>query len=301
MLAELCRVLLSEMGLPIEVLTETVIAVAEAIRGNYTNQEYFANTTLITNENLTRSSLVVLLISMTAEKQPFKMRCAVFYCFLSYLHDNEFGKTKVIETLLPTNQPDTTFSTGSLICQAITSSESVQCWFGCVSLLYCLLDVEHLRSSLEQLVERRVGRDTVIGAIEGLSRTEQFVRAAQKPQPLTKTPNELFLDYHFIKMFKSSESQLIKMLRPSGEFNGTASNDNIIQSFKDLIKRQDEEIAVLKQEAKRAAAQIEQLQKENDKTELERELESVRKSLEDSRLQNVQTEGMQLQMQEMYR
>ncbi|PIO53026.1 hypothetical protein TELCIR_25658, partial [Teladorsagia circumcincta] len=54
MLAELCRVLLSEMGLPIEVLTETVIAVAEAIRGNYTNQEYFANTTLITNENLSR-------------------------------------------------------------------------------------------------------------------------------------------------------------------------------------------------------------------------------------------------------
>ncbi|KIH44985.1 Uso1 / p115 like vesicle tethering protein, head region [Ancylostoma duodenale] len=307
MLAELCRVLLSEMGLPVEVLTETVIAVAEAIRGNYTNQEYFASTSLITNENVNRSSLVVLLISMTAEKQPFKMRCAVFYCFLSYLHDNEFGKTKVIETLLPASQPETTLSTGSLICQAITSGESVQCWFGCVSLLYCLLDVEHLseqllrvqlsttidhppisllkhvsnllvsmgnrrvqmragvlmllstwlnncpaalvlihtnvdclvddcgegteseqqvlkglmaflllvclqnvedanaRTSLEQLVDRRVGREVVIGAVEGLSRTEQFVRAAQKPQPLTKTPNELFLDYHFIKMFKASE------------------------------------------------------------------------------------------------
>ncbi|KAK6015561.1 hypothetical protein OSTOST_19014, partial [Ostertagia ostertagi] len=115
------------------------------------------------------------------------------------------------------------------------------------------------------------GRDTVIGAIEGLSRTEQFVRAAQKPQPLTKTPNELFLDYHFIKMFKSSESQLIKMLRPSGEFNGTTSNDNIIQSFK------------------------------SDKSELERELESVRKNLEESLVLNAQSEGMQLQMQEMYR
>ncbi|KAK5977001.1 General vesicular transport factor [Trichostrongylus colubriformis] len=411
MLAELCRVLLSEMGLPVEVLTETVIVVAEAIRGNYTNQEYFANTTLITNENLSRTSLVVLLISMTAEKQPFKMRCAVFYCFLSYLHDNEFGKTKVIDTLLPTSQPENALSTGSLICQAITSSESVQCWFGCVSLLYCLLDVDHLReqllrvqvsttidhppvllikhvasllvsmgnrrvqmragilmllstwlkncpaavaiflesednlhylttqilddcgegteseqqvlkglmaflllvclenvdetnqhkSSLEQLVDRRVGRDTVIGAVEGLSRTEQFVRAAQKPQPLTKTPNELFLDYHFIKMFKSSEGQLLKMLRPSGEFNGTASNDSIIQSFKDLIKRQDEEIAVLKQEAKRTAAQIEQLKQSSDKAELERELESVKKSLEESRVQNTQMEGMKVQMQEMYR
>ncbi|KAL6740670.1 hypothetical protein Aduo_014007 [Ancylostoma duodenale] len=410
MLAELCRVLLSEMGLPVEVLTETVIAVAEAIRGNYTNQEYFASTSLITNENVNRSSLVVLLISMTAEKQPFKMRCAVFYCFLSYLHDNEFGKTKVIETLLPASQPETTLSTGSLICQAITSGESVQCWFGCVSLLYCLLDVEHLseqllrvqlsttidhppisllkhvsnllvsmgnrrvqmragvlmllstwlnncpaavagfienednlhylttqilddcgegteseqqvlkglmaflllvclqnvedanaRTSLEQLVDRRVGREVVIGAVEGLSRTEQFVRAAQKPQPLTKTPNELFLDYHFIKMFKASEGQLLKMLRPTGEFNGTASNDSIIQSFKDLIKRQDEEIAVLKQEAKRSAAQIEQLKQASDKTELQRELEEVKKKLEESRAVSAQNESIQLQMQEMYR
>ncbi|KAK6749475.1 hypothetical protein RB195_001841 [Necator americanus] len=410
MLAELCRVLLSELGLPIEVLTETVIAVAEAIRGNYTNQEYFASTTLITSENVTRTSLVVLLISMTAEKQPFKMRCAVFYCFLSYLHDNEFGKAKVIETLLPASQPETTLSTGSLICQAITSGESVQCWFGCVSLLYCLLDVEHLsdqllrvqlsttidqppisllkhvsnllvsmgnrrvqmragvlmllstwlnncpaavvgfienednlqylttqilddcgegteseqqvlkglmaflllvclqnvedvdaKTSLEQLVDRRVGREVVIGAVEGLSRTEQFVRAAQKPQPLTKTPNELFLDYHFIKMFKASEAQLLKMLKPTGEFNGTASNDSIIQSFKDLIKRQDEEIAILKQEAKRSAAQIEQLKQASDKTEIERELEDVKKKLEESRALSVQNDAIQLQMQEMYR
>ncbi|KAK6024271.1 hypothetical protein OSTOST_09921 [Ostertagia ostertagi] len=65
-------------------------------------------------------------------------------------------------------------------------------------LLVCLENVEdaNQKTSLEQLVDRRVGRDTVIGASEGLSRTEQFVLAAQKPQPLTKTPNELFLDYH---------------------------------------------------------------------------------------------------------
>uniref|UniRef100_A0A158P662 Uso1_p115_head domain-containing protein n=1 Tax=Angiostrongylus cantonensis TaxID=6313 RepID=A0A158P662_ANGCA len=409
MLSELCRVLLSEMGLPVEVLTETVIAVAEAIRGNYTNQEYFASTSLITNENLTRTSLVVLLITMTAEKQPFKMRCAVFYCFLSYLHDNEFGKTKVVETLLPASQPDTAVSTGSLICQAITSGESVQCWFGCVALLYCLLDVDHLReqllrvqlsttidhppislvkhvsnllvsmgnrrvqmragvlmllstwmnncpaavasfieneenthylttqilddcgegteseqqvlkglmafllllclqssrlcrSSLEQLVDRRVGREVITGAVEGLSRTEQFVRAAQKPQPLTKTPNELFLEYHFIKMFKASEgAQLLKMLRPTGEFNGITSNDSIIQSFKDLIKRQDEEIAILKQEAKRSTAQIEQLKQENDKTELEHEIELLKKKLEESRAHNLHNDTVQIQMQEMYR
>ncbi|PAV63564.1 hypothetical protein WR25_20839 [Diploscapter pachys] len=314
MLHELCRVLLSELGVSVEVLTETVIVVAEIIRGNYTNQEYFASTSLITQENTARPSLLVLLISMTAEKQPFKLRCAVFYCFLSYLHENEFGKTKLIDTLLPSSQTDGSLTTGGLVCQAISSSEPVQAWFGSVALLHCIIDVDHLREqllrvqltvtvgempvsllvhvsnlltsmgnrrvqmragylmllcawllncpkavsqftanqenlhylttqivdecgegteseqqvlkglmaflllvclqgtsepnakkSLEQLIERRISKDTITAAVEGVSRTEQFVRAAQKPQPLAKTPNELFIDYHFIKLFKANE------------------------------------------------------------------------------------------------
>lgn len=119
---------------------------AEAIRGNYTNQELFANTVLDNGEDVPRTSLVVLLISMTAEKQPYKLRCAVFYCFLSYLFDNEFGKARVIETLLPqSHNSSSSLTTGALILQAISSAESVQAWFGCVTLMHCLYDVDHLR------------------------------------------------------------------------------------------------------------------------------------------------------------
>lgn len=46
MLAELCTVLLSVVGVTTDVLAETIIAVAEVIRGNYANQEYFAGRTL---------------------------------------------------------------------------------------------------------------------------------------------------------------------------------------------------------------------------------------------------------------
>lgn len=127
-----------------QILTESIIVVAEAIRGNYTNQELFASTVLDNGEDAPRSSLVVLLISMTAEKQTYKLRCAVFYCFLSYLFDNEFGKTRIIETLLPNSQNQNTLTTGALIMQAISSAESVQAWFGCVTLMHCLYDVDHL-------------------------------------------------------------------------------------------------------------------------------------------------------------
>ncbi|CAI5449857.1 unnamed protein product [Caenorhabditis angaria] len=392
-LAELCRILLSEVGSSVEILTESVIVVAEAIRGNYTNQEYFANTALAAPENNSqqpRSSLLVLLISMTTEKQPFKLRCAVFYCFLSYLFDNEFGKTKIIETLLPqSGQKEESFTTGGLICQAVSSSEALQVWFGSTVLLHCLYQVDHLseqllrvqltvangepalslishvsqlvvsmgnrrpqmragllikeenlqylttnivdecgegseseqqalrgllafvllaclknledkdaRTSMEALIERRVGKEVVLSALEGLSRTEQFVKAAQKPQPIAKLGQELFLDFYFVKLFKSLEGTLIKQLRPNGDFNGTTNNDSIIQSFKELIKRQDEEIAILKADAKRTNLEVEKL-KNNEK--YEKEVEDLREKLEKNCGIHVQVETLNSQLAEAQR
>ncbi|VDN57083.1 unnamed protein product [Dracunculus medinensis] len=345
-LSELCDVLLSELGLSVDILTETVTAVAEIIRGNYANQEYFASRSLMTTAG-TRPSLIVLLMSMTTEKQPFKLRCAVFYCFLSYLHENEFGKTKTIDTLLPANSTnESEVTTGQCICSAILSSEGIQVWMGCVCLMHCILDVDHLKqqllrvqlsttvtdvpSSLLQHVgsllvslgnrkpqvrigllmllsvwlcnsplvishflqvdeniqylttyiddcgvegtesenqvvkglmavvltifERRIGKIKLIELFEEISRSEHYVRAAQRPQPLAKSSQELILDYQFSKFFKVLEGQLTKLLRP--EFESTSSEMNgatgsVVASFKELIKRQDETIADLNQQLKK--------------------------------------------------
>uniref|UniRef100_F1KV47 General vesicular transport factor p115 n=1 Tax=Ascaris suum TaxID=6253 RepID=F1KV47_ASCSU len=391
MLGELCSVLLTELGVPVEVLTETIIAVAEVIRGNYTNQEYFAARHLLTNVG-NRPSLLVLLMSMTTEKQPFKLRCAVFYCFLSYLYDNEFGKTKVIDTLLPSSATnDSQITTGQCICSAIMSSESVQVWMGCVCLMHCLFDADHLKeqllrvqltidsaqapssllrhiatllvslgnrkpqircallmllavwlhgcplavaqflqieesvqyltthidecgaegtedenqvtkglmalvlaicllygdhnadkkNSLNVIVERRVGNEKIVELLEGVSRSEHYVRAAQRPQPLSKSAQEMLLDFQFTKLFKILEGQIVKQLRPVGDASSAQMNggsDNVVASFKELIKRQDETIATLNQQIKKLTADL-AASKANEGTEAERELAKLKQEM----------------------
>ena len=48
-----------------------------------------------------RPAIVVLLMSMVNERQPFVLRCAVLYCFQSFLYKNELGQSQIVQTLLP--------------------------------------------------------------------------------------------------------------------------------------------------------------------------------------------------------
>lgn len=48
-----------------------------------------------------RPAIVVLLMSMVNDKQPFILRCAVLYCFQCFLYRNQTGQAQIIQTLLP--------------------------------------------------------------------------------------------------------------------------------------------------------------------------------------------------------
>ena len=55
------------------------------------------------------------------------------------------------------------------------------------------------------LIERRLGKDRVAECIEGVSKSEHYIRAAQRPQPLAKNASELLLEYQFTKLYKALE------------------------------------------------------------------------------------------------
>jgi hypothetical protein len=47
--------------------------------------------------------------------------------------------------------------------------------------------------------------ECVAESLEGLTKTEFYIRAIQKPLPTVSSAQELLLDYQFCKLFKSLE------------------------------------------------------------------------------------------------
>ncbi|XP_057339346.1 general vesicular transport factor p115 [Microplitis mediator] len=148
LLKSLCDILMAS-GVPADVLTETINAVAEVIRGNNINQEFLSNVTAPSTPP--RPAIVVLLMSMVNEKQPFQLRCAVLYCFQSFLYKNNIGKNKLIQTLLPQSNETQLLTTGQLLCGGLFSPDPLSNWFSSVALSHALID-DNNNNEKEQLL-----------------------------------------------------------------------------------------------------------------------------------------------------
>ncbi|RWS14215.1 general vesicular transport factor p115-like isoform X1 [Dinothrombium tinctorium] len=174
-LEKLCAILLTS-GVPAEILTETISTVAEVIRGNHHNQEYFSNVTAPSNPP--KSVIVILLMSMVNEKQPFDLRCAVLYCFQCFLHKNEFGQAQIIQTLLP-NSTDASGLTGQLLCGGLFSADPFSSWLAATALSHALVDNE---TQKEQLLRVQLSTDSNIGPVSLLQQCCTMLQQSAKLQ-----------------------------------------------------------------------------------------------------------------------
>ncbi|XP_046673998.1 general vesicular transport factor p115 [Homalodisca vitripennis] len=144
-LEALCHMLMAG-GVPVDILTETISALAEAIRGNLGNQVYFSS--VLAPSTPPREAIVILLMSMVNEKQPFLLRCAVLYCFQCFLFQNEEGQRQLVKTLLPSTAEAVMLSSGQLLCGGLFSHDPLSNWFSSVALSHALIENPEQREEL---------------------------------------------------------------------------------------------------------------------------------------------------------
>ncbi|KAK5608469.1 Vesicle-mediated ER to Golgi transport protein [Crenichthys baileyi] len=137
LLQQLCTILMAT-GVPADILTETINTVSEVIRGSQVNQDYFASVNAPSNPP--RPAIVVLLMSMVNERQPFVLRCAVLYCFQCFLYKNQKGQGEIVATLLPSTIDANSISAGQLLCGGLFSPDSLSNWCAAVALAHALQD-----------------------------------------------------------------------------------------------------------------------------------------------------------------
>ncbi|NXX94781.1 USO1 factor, partial [Centropus bengalensis] len=147
LLQQLCTILMAT-GVPADILTETINTVSEVIRGCQINQDYFASVNAPSNPP--RPAIVVLLMSMVNERQPFVLRCAVLYCFQCFLYKNHKGQGEIVSTLLPSTIDATgsSVSAGQLLCGGLFSTDSLSNWCAAVALAHALQENATLKEQL---------------------------------------------------------------------------------------------------------------------------------------------------------
>ncbi|KRT81379.1 hypothetical protein AMK59_6187 [Oryctes borbonicus] len=170
--------ILMALGVPADILSETINTVAEVIRGNLTNQEYFAN--VMAPSDPPRPAIVVLLMSMVNEKQPFSLRCAVSYCFQCFLYKNEISQAQVVQTLLPSSSGSTIgLTTGQLLCSGLFSSDSLSIWFSAVALSHTLIENP---AQKEQLLRVLIATNIGVQPVSLLHQCATYTQQASKLQ-----------------------------------------------------------------------------------------------------------------------
>ncbi len=182
--------LLTLPGIPPDLLSETISTVGEVIRGNAANQTLFANVQMQTDPP--RPIIVILLMSLINEKQPFYLRCSILYCFQCFMYENQQAKSDTIETLLPKQQQQQQqqqtassaiqITTGQILCGGLFApNELYSNWFCAVAIAHTINNSTELK---EQLLRVQLALDG-----NAVSLMQQCVSILVESTSLTTTPS----------------------------------------------------------------------------------------------------------------
>lgn len=61
------------------------------------------------------------------------------------------------------------------------------------------------REKLKQLIEKRIGKENFVEKLCFINKHELYSRAAQKPQPVFPSPEQMLFDHEFTKLVKDLE------------------------------------------------------------------------------------------------
>ncbi|KFV85935.1 General vesicular transport factor p115, partial [Struthio camelus australis] len=152
LLQQLCTILMAT-GVPADILTErrgsqvqTINTVSEVIRGCQINQDYFASVNAPSNPP--RPAIVVLLMSMVNERQPFVLRFSTA-CFCL----KDFAVSVACFSLICTSwlfvvATGNSVSAGQLLCGGLFSTDSLSNWCAAVALAHALQENATLKEQL---------------------------------------------------------------------------------------------------------------------------------------------------------
>ncbi|CAG01932.1 unnamed protein product, partial [Tetraodon nigroviridis] len=135
----------------------------------------------------------------------------------------------------------------------------------------------YTKEKLKQLIEKRIGKENFVEKLGFIAKHELYSRAAQKPQPIFPSPEQMLFDHEFTKLVKELEGSvggaacagmITKAVHKSSEEEKKEQevkktleqHDNIVTQYKELIREQDVQIQELKEQLSSMTSQNEQLQ-----------------------------------------
>ncbi|CAF1054536.1 unnamed protein product [Rotaria sp. Silwood1] len=152
LLHRLC-VMLTLTTIPADVLAETINTIGDVVRGNTENQQFLGSVMNTTGE-VQQPVLFNLLYTMVAgEKQSFPLRISILYCLQCYLYKNDFGKSMIVQTLLPqTENSASQYTLGHLLIIGYLSKDIVASWCSGIALAHLIADSQQFKEAILKVV-----------------------------------------------------------------------------------------------------------------------------------------------------